>query len=241
MTENILFYSFYLLLAVLPMPEIEYFTLFMILFAMWAICFLICGQSWQLIAAFVPFSLSAYLFYSDNFGWDLFLLFPILAIPIVDIHIVLSRPKFKGIVAYINYILIIPLLAIYWYFADNSNVSGTWIGTAFRHVGVCLIIIFAGKFWFSDVVLLLINRLWIRDKVSLETRINNVFITGTGKTRTFYASIYQLGNVEISGFFYQYVRFKKIGSQDKIVLKIKTGCLGTQFVSGFPKILERRL
>ncbi|MNK10066.1 hypothetical protein D3C87_280800 [compost metagenome] len=223
------------------MLELEYLLIFMFFFAVWAICFLICGQSWQLIAAFIPFSIGTYIYYGGNMGVDLLLLIPVLALPTVDIHIVLSRPKFKGATWYINYLLIIPLLAAYIYYSGEFAKSDTWIGTAFTHLSMCLIIVYAGKFWFSDVLLLLVNRLWIKERNPLQTRINNVYIKGTGKSRSYYASIYQLGDTEISGFFYQYVRFKKIGSQDKVELVLKKGWLGTEFISGFPKILERKL
>ena len=218
------------------MPEIEYLALFITLFAVWAICFLLAGQSWQLIAAFIPFSVGVYVYYGDNSIKDLLILFPVLSVFVMDIHIVLSKPKFKGAAWYINYILVIPLLFAYFYFVGKSAKSESW----FTHLAICVIIIFAGKFWFSDVILLFVNRLWIKNRAYFHTRINNVYIKGTGKSRAFYASIYQIGDVEISGFFYQYVRSKKIASQDQVELVIKTGWLGTEFIAGFPKILKRR-
>lgn len=218
------------------MPEMEYIALFMIFFAVWATCFLIAGQSWQLIAAFIPLSIGAYIYYGSQSSTNLLILYPIFSIFIVDIHIVLSKPKFKGAAWYLSYILVIPLLLTYFYFSGKLGKSESW----FSHLWVCIIIIFAGKFWFSDVILLFVNRLWIKNRAYFHTRINNVYIKGTGKSRAFYASIYQIGDVEISGFFYQYVRFKKITSQDQVELVIKTGWLGTEFIAGFPKILKRR-
>lgn len=209
--------------------------------ALWAICFLLGSQSWQVIGAFVPFSVAAYLYYGGKSNWDLLIFTPALALLIIDIHIVLSSPKFKGVVRYVNYLLIVPLLATYFYFSDGFTKSDSWIGTAFTHLAMCALIVYAGKFWFSDVLLLFINRLWIKDKQLFETRINHVYIKGTGKSRSFYASVYQLGNVEISGFFYQYVRWKKINAQEKVQLVVKRGWLGTEFIAGFPKIIERSL
>jgi hypothetical protein len=218
------------------MPEIEYLPLFILIFAVWAICFLLGGQSWQSIAAFIPFSIGVYIYYGGNSIKDLLILIPVLSVFVMDIHIVISKPKFKGVAWYINYMLVIPLLFAYFYFASQSTSSYSW----FSHLAMCVIIIFAGKFWFSDVILLFINRLWVKNRAYFHTRINNVYIKGTGKSRAFYASIYQIGDVEISGFFYQYVRYKKIASQDQVELIIKTGWLGTEFIAGFPKILKRR-
>jgi len=220
------------------MPELEYITLFMFLFMIWAVCFLLGGQSWQLVGAFIPISIASYIYYEPS-SWSWLLLIPLLAIPVVDIHIILSKPKFKGLVFYINYLLIVPWLFLYFIFSDQFNKSDTWIGNAFSHFAMCLIIIFTAKFWISDVLLIFINRLRVKNKSYLYTRINNVYITGTGKSRTFNASIYQLGNIEISGFFYQYVKFKNISREDEIELVIKDGWLGTQYISGFPKVLVK--
>ena len=209
----------------------------MFFFAVWAICFLICGQTWQLVAAFIPVSIGTYIYLGNGSSKDLLILFPLLSIFVVDIHIVLSKPKFKGAAWYISYLLVIPLLLAYIYFAGKSEKSLSW----FSHLPIGAIIIFAGKMWFSDVLLLIVNRLWIKERNPLQTRINNVYIKGTGKSRSYYASIYQLGDTEISGFFYQYVRFKKISSQDHVELVTKKGWLGTEFISGFPKILQRKM
>jgi len=209
----------------------------MFFFAVWAICFLICGQTWQLVAAFIPFAIGTYIYYGNNASKDLLILYPLLSIFVADIHIILSKPKFRGVAWYVSYLLVIPLLLAYMYFAGKSDKSVSW----FAHLGICAIIVFAGKMWFSDVLLLIINRLWIKERNPLQTRINNVYMKGAGKSRSYYASIYQLGDIEISGFFYQYVRLKKISSQDQIELVIKKGWLGTEFISGFPKILVRKL
>ena len=220
------------------MPELEYIILFMFLFMIWVVCFLLGGQSWQQIGAFIPISVASYIYY-ESLNWSWLLLIPLLAIPILDIHIILSKPKFKGLVFYVNYLLIVPWLFLYFIFSDQFKNDDTWIENAFRHLAMCLIIIFSAKFWVSDLLLIFINRLWVKNKSYLNTRINNVYITGTGRSRTFNASIYQLGNVEISGFFYQYVKFKNISREDEIELVIKNGWLGTQYIAGFPKILVK--
>ncbi|RZJ75940.1 MAG: hypothetical protein EOO47_19110 [Flavobacterium sp.] len=221
------------------MPELEYLILFMLFFAVWASCFLICGRSWQLIAAFIPMSLGWFFYFDTDTQWNWLLLIPLLSVAVLDIHIVLSKPLFKGFASYLNYLLVVPFLFIYFYNSSNFKQSETWLGTAFHHFLFSLIIIFVSKFWISDVLLLFVNRLWCKDKNVMLTRINNVYVTGTGKSRTFNASIYQIGAIEVSGFFYQYVRFKKISPTDEIQLILKTGWLGTEYIAGFPRIVHR--
>ncbi|WP_113651624.1 hypothetical protein [Pedobacter namyangjuensis] len=221
------------------MPELEYLILFMLFFAVWASCFIIGGRSWQMTAAFIPMSIASFFYYDTNTQWNWLLLIPMLPVTVLDIHVVLSKPKFRGFTSYLNYLLIIPFLIVYFYNASNFKESETWLGIVFDHFFSCLIIIFVSKVWISNIVLLFVNRLWSADKNVMRTRLNDVYITGTGRTKTFNASIYQLGAVEISGFFYQYVRFKKIRPDEEIELTIKTGWLGTEYIAGFPKVLNR--
>lgn len=192
-----------------------------------------------MIGAFIPMAIASFFYFGTTDPLNWLLLVPLLSVTVLDIHIVLSKPMFKGFASYLNYLLIIPFLFIYFFNASNFKESETWLGAAFNHFLFALIIIFVGKFWISDVILLFVNRLWCKNKNVMSTRLNNVHITGTGRTRTFNASIYQIGTVEISGFFYQYVRFKDIRPDEEIELTIKMGWLGTEYVSGFPKILNR--
>jgi len=208
------------------------------LFVVWAVIFISYSETWQLPSAFMPVGVGAYIYFGAQ-PWNWLLLLPLFSIFVFNVSAVLSRPKFKGWVSYLNYIIILPVVVIYFLnfsklFVDDSLLRAIFIGFF-----LLLMLIYVSKFWLSDVILLLINKFYTTKCDNLETEITHRFIKGTGKSRTFHVSISTLGAIETSGFFYWYIGFKKINPNDKVLIKVKTGCLGTEYISGFPKIISR--
>ncbi|WP_316796064.1 hypothetical protein [Pedobacter agri] len=207
-------------------------------FVVWAAIFIIYGETWQLPSAFMPVGVGAYIYF-DAQPWNWLLLLPVLSISVFNVSAVLSHSKFRGWVSYLNYILILPVIVIYILnfrkiFADDSLLRTIFCGLLFL-----LMLIYISKFWLSDVILLLINKFYTNKCDNLETEITHRFIKGIGKTRTFHVTITALGAIETSGFFYWYIGLKKINPNDKVMIKLKTGCLGTEYIAGFPKIISR--
>jgi len=207
-------------------------------FVIWAAIFIIYGETWQLPSAFMPLGLGAYIYFGAQ-PWNWILLMPLFSIFVFNVSAVLSNPKFSGWVSYLNYFLILPVVVIYFLnfrriFADDSLLRTILCGIFFLFM-----LIYVSKFWLSDVILLLVNKFYSRKIDNLETEVTHRFIKGTGKTRTFHVTITTLGAIETSGFFYWYIGFKKINPHDKVMIKLKTGCLGTTYISGFPKLVSR--
>jgi len=209
-----------------------------LLFVVWAATFIVYSETWQLPTAFMPVGLGAYI-YLDHHPWNWLMLLPLLSALVFNVSAVLSKPKFNGWVSYLNYILLLPVVILYlvnfsYLFKDDSLLR-----TIFAGMGILALLIYVSKFWLSDVLLLLINQLYTKESRNFETTIANRFIKGMGKTRTFHVTIGGLGTVETSGFFYLYIGIKNITPYDKVRIKLKTGCLGTEFICGFPQLISR--
>ena len=209
-----------------------------LLFVVWAVTFLIYSETWQLPAAFMPAGLGAYI-YLDHHLWNWILLLPILSLFVFDVSAVLSKPKFNGWVSYLNYILLFPVIILYLINFRQIFKDDSLLRTIFSGLGMLALLTYVAKFWLSDVILLLVNQIYAKKSSNFETKITNRYIRGIGKTRTFHVAIRGLGAVETSGFFYLYVGLKNIGENDTVQIKLKTGCLGTDFIAGFPKIISR--
>ncbi|WP_406824830.1 hypothetical protein [Pedobacter sp. KACC 23697] len=212
--------------------------LFVVLAVIWAIIFIIAGQSWQLFGAFAPAAIVAYFFF-DYHPMNCLLFLTVPSALVFNVSAVLSKPKFKGFVFYLNYLLILPLFALYLYYVPGMGKEASWLESIFYGFLQLFFVFFVGKLWISDPLLLLINQLMSRKNDHFETQIINRVIKGAGKSRSFYVNIRYLGAIEVSGFFYWYIRFKDIGPNDKVLVRVKTGWLGTEYIAGFPKLISR--
>lgn len=213
-------------------------TILGIVFLIWASIFIIGGQSWQQFGAFTPAAIGAYFFFDYHpMNWLLFLTIP--SALAFSVSAVLSKPKFKGCVFYLNYLIILPLLALYLYYVPGIGKEANTLKSIFSGFLQLILIFFVGKFWISDPLLLLINQLFNRRNDRLETQIINRSIKGTGRSKSFYMNARMLGETEISGFFYWYIGLRKIEPHDKVLIKVKTGWLGTEYIAGFPKVISR--
>lgn len=215
---------------------LDYFFVILPLGAIWFLLFIFCCRSWQLPATFAP--LCIYGLYSGNSPWRWLLLIPLLSVLVIDLHIIVKESKFSKRINILTYLLTIPILIIYFYydlgFPEQRNLAVT-IWTYFCQIIILTIVI---KFLFFDVLLLVVNRLWIREKHYLETHIVEKSRKIVVRSISYLVIFDNLGKKEVSGFFYLYLKFKGVTPKDKISIIIKKGFLGVEYITGFPKVLS---
>lgn len=215
---------------------LDYFFFALPLVATWFILFLFCSRSWQMPSTFAP--LCIYGLYSGNSHWRWLLLIPLLSLLVVDLHIILKKPKFSMKINILTYLLIIPILIAYFYyglgFTKDTSLAGTICGYICQVIFLTLLL----KFWFFDILLLFINRLWIREKHYLETQIIEKSTRTAGRTTSYFVIFDNLGKKEVSGFYYLYLKLKRVKPEDRVEIVIRKGCLRVEYITGFPKLLS---
>lgn len=77
-----------------------------------------------------------------------------------------------------------------------------------------------------------------KNKHYLETQIIEKSTKTVGRTTSYFIIFDNLGKKEVSGFFYLYLKFKRVTPKDKISIIIKKGFLGVEYITGFPKVLS---
>ncbi|MBO9676402.1 MAG: hypothetical protein J7577_23380 [Sphingobacteriaceae bacterium] len=215
----------------------DYFFIALPLVAFWVLLFIVCGRSWQLPVAFVPFCIWG--LYSGNTHWKWLLLIPLLSLLVVDIHITVRETKFSRKINILSYALTIPFLILYLCYGRGFIKDGSLVSVIWNYIFQITVLIFASKFWFSDILLLFINRLWVKDKSNIETQVIEKSMKTIGRSTSYYVVFYNLGKMEVSGIFYLFLKLRSIQPDDRVEIVIKKGCLGTEFITGFPKILSR--
>ena len=215
---------------------LDYFFVILPLGAIWFLLFIFCCRSWQLPATFAP--LCIYGLYSGNSPWRWLLLIPLLSVLVIDLHIIVKESKFSKRINILTYLLTIPILIIYFYydlgFPEQRNLAVT-IWTYFCQIIILTIVL---KFWFFDILLLFINRLWIKNKHYLETQIIEKSTKTVGRTTSYFIIFDNLGKKEVSGFYYLYLKLKRVKLEDRVEIVIRKGCLGVEYITGFPKLLS---
>ena len=215
---------------------LDYFFVILPLGAIWFLLFIIYCRSWQLPATFAP--LCIYGLYSGNSPWRWLLLIPLLSVLVIDLHIIVKESKFSKRINILTYLLTIPILIIYFYydlgFPQQRNLAVT-IWTYFCQIIILTIVL---KFWFFDILLLFINRLWIKNKHYLETQIIERSTKTVGRTTSYFIIFDNLGKKEVSGFYYLYLKLKRVKLEDRVEIVIRKGCLGIEYITGFPKLLS---
>lgn len=166
------------------------------------------------------------------------MLIPLLSVLVIDLHIIVKESKFSKRINILTYLLTIPILIIYLYydlgFPEQRNLAVT-IWTYFCQIIILTIVL---KFLFFDVLLLVVNRLWIREKYYLETHIVEKSRRIVGRSISYLVIFDNLGKKEVSGFVYLYLKFKRVTAKNKINVIIKKGFLGVEYITGFPKVLS---
>lgn len=215
---------------------LDYFFVILPLAAIWFLLFIFYCRSWQLPATFAP--LCIYGLYSGNSPWRWLLLIPLLSVLVIDLHIIVKESKFSKRINILTYLLTIPILIIYFYydlgFPEQRNLAVT-IWTYFCQIIILTIVL---KFWFFDILLLFINRLWIKNKHYLETQIIERSTKTVGRTTSYFIIFDNLGKKEVSGFYYLYLKLKRVKLEDRVEIVIRKGCLGVEYITGFPKLLS---
>ncbi|MEH3113188.1 hypothetical protein [Pedobacter terrae] len=144
----------------------EYFGLALFLLGIWTVVFILMAQSWQLAAAFLPFS--AYLLL-NHANWSYHILFcPVLCLLVIDVHGLPTDMAWKGWKKYLPYLLSLPFTLQFVSFApflfkDSSLAFRVWC----IFIGI-VISTLIGKMWVGDVIMLLINRLKVKSVAEIE-------------------------------------------------------------------------
>lgn len=215
---------------------LDYFFVILPLGAIWFLLFIFYCRSWQLPATFAP--LCIYGLYCGNSPWRWLLLIPLLSVLVIDLHIIVKESKFSKRINILTYLLTIPILIIYFYydlgFPAQRNLAVT-IWTYFCQIIILTVIL---KFLFFDVLLLVVNRFWIREKHYLETQIIEKSTKTVGRTTSYFIIFDNLGKKEVSGFYYLYLKLKRVKLEDRVEIVIRKGCLGVEYITGFPKLLS---
>jgi len=216
----------------------EYFGLALFLTGIWAVVFILMSQSWQLAIALLPFSM--YLLFNPA-NWSYYVLFcPVLCLLVFDIHVLPADMRWKGWKKYLPYVFSLPFIARFIYytpalFKDSSTVFKVWCIFI-----VVLILILVGKMWVGDVIMLLLNRLKLKSVTEIECTFKKRKTERTYRHIRYMVQLTGMEMLETSGFFYWYLKFRNVEEGDSLRFKIKTGWLGLEFISGFPKIINRK-
>lgn len=216
----------------------EYFGLALFLTGIWAVVFLLMSQSWQLAIALLPFSVYLLL---NPANWSYYVLFgPVLCLTVFDIHILPMDMKWKGWKKYLPYVFGLPFTVQFIYYApvlfsDSSTAFKVWC----IFIGV-LILTLVGKMWVGDVIMLLVNRLKLKSVTEIECAFKKQNAERAYQHIRYMVQLSGMETLETSGFFYWYLKFRNVEEGDLLKIKIKTGCLGLEFISGLPKIVSRK-
>ncbi|RBQ02683.1 hypothetical protein DRW42_25395 [Pedobacter miscanthi] len=196
------------------------------------------AQSWQLPNAFLPFCMFELFNPSHSDYYILYL--PFFCLLVIDIHVLPTDMEWKGFKKYLPYLFSLPL-SIWFIFHIQSLFKGDSL--AFKIWGTIiglLITTFVGKMWFGDVVLLIINRLRLKEVTEITCTFRKQRAERAYRHIKFMVQLSSMEAIETSGFFYFYLKLYKVEEGDLLKIKIKRGCLGLEFISGFPKIVERK-
>ncbi|MCX2496404.1 hypothetical protein OQX63_23150 [Pedobacter sp. PF22-3] len=216
----------------------EYFGLAIFLLGIWVVVFILMSQSWQLAIAFLPFSV--YLLLNQT-NWSYYILFcPVLCLLVIDIHILPTDMAWKGWKKYLPYLFSLPFTVQFvsyapFLFKDSSLAFKVWCIC----IGV-LISTLIGKMWVGDVIMLLINRLRLKSVAEIECSFRKQKAERAYRHIRYLVQLSGMEMLETSGFFYWYLKFRNVEEGDLLRIKIKTGCFGLEFISGFPKIVSRK-
>ncbi|NTE05400.1 hypothetical protein G6M26_33920 [Agrobacterium tumefaciens] len=138
----------------------------------------------------------------------------------------------------LTYLLIIPILIAYFYFGLGFIKDTSLEGTIWGYICQVIFLTLLLKFWFFDILLLFINRLWIKEKHYLETQIIEKSTRNVGRTTSYFVIFDNLGKKEVSGFYYLYLKLKRVKPEDRVEVVIRKGCLDVEYITGFPKLLS---
>jgi len=204
----------------------------------WLFLFLFCSRSWQLPTTFAP--LCIWGLYSGHAPWKWLLIIPLLSILVLDLHIVVSKPMFNRNINILSYLLTIPLLVLYLCYGRRFVTGSNLAVIIWGYTAQIGLLIFISKFCFSNTLLLFINRLKVKEKHCIETQILEKSTRTVARSISYYVIFDHLGEMEVSGFFYLYLKLKSIKGNNSIEIIIRKGILGTEYITGFPKLISRR-
>lgn len=221
------------------MSDLTLITCVSIIAVAWFAFFMIYGRSWHTSAGvIIALIITFFMFDYQPIYLICSLIIPLFSLLLIDVHIILSKPKFTGWVSYANILITSMLFAVYVYNAKDLFKDDSVIESIFGFILFSILTIAFGKLLVSNVILLLINRLYVKEKQALNVNIIHYYFKG-GRHKDYYAITEGLGTVEISGFLYLYLQNKSFKPEENLVMNIKTGCLGVKYISGFPKPLIR--
>jgi len=92
----------------------------------------------------------------------------------------------------------------------------------------------------GDVIMLLIDRLKLKSLAEIECNFMTQKAERAYRHIRYLVQLRGMEMLETSGFFYWYLKFRNVEEGDLLNIKIETGCLGLEFISGFPKIVRRK-
>ena len=215
---------------------LDYFFIALPFAALWFFLFLFCSRSWQMPATFAP--LCIYGLYSGHSAWRWILLIPLLSLLVLNLHIILREPKFSMKINILTYLFIVPILIAYFCFGLGFTRDTSLAGTIWGYICQVIFLTILLKFWFIDILLLLINRLWLKEKHSIETQIIEKSTRTVGRRTSYFVIFDNLGKKEVSGFYYLYLKLKRVKPEDRVEMVIRKGCLGVEYIAGFPRLMS---
>lgn len=221
------------------MSNLPVVTSLSIIAVAWFAFFMIYGRSWHTSAGVIIALIITFFMFDYKLIYLIYsLIIPLFSLLLVDVHIILSKPKFTGWVSYANMLITLLLFGVYLFYAKDLFKDDSVIESIFGFILFSILTITFGKLLVSNVILILVNRLYVKDKQTLNVSIKHYYFKG-GRHKDYFAITEGLGTVEISGFMYLYLQNKSFKPDQNLVMNIKTGCLGVKYISGFPKPLIR--
>lgn len=208
--------------------------------AIWVIIFLICSPYWMTCTCLLPFCVYCLTLPPADLKWlYLLMLLPVIPLPVIDIQVIRPGFNFKGVWKYLVYLPSVILAVIFTIHFPHLYAKDGMLTKIYTYIVFTFFIILLTKHWFTNPILLLINRL-NTNQVNLYTgEIQAQVAKKSGRAFSFYIQIHNQEDLEVSGFWHFYLKFKKVAPKDVITFNFKQGWLGIEYVSGFPTVIRQ--
>ncbi|RFZ90983.1 hypothetical protein D0C36_18735 [Mucilaginibacter conchicola] len=197
--------------------------------------FLFFAPYWQLLLAFIPIAIFAWLRIEPVYQpLCLIVLIPLLSF---DIQILEAEDwHFKGAWRYLSFLPGLVLITILFVLFPPSHYSGSLASIIWKVICITAFGNLICKMWLTDPFLLFINRLKTTHSQETIYKVATVETQQKGRGFSYYVICSNKVRIEVSGFIYLYLLTRGLRKGGLLTLNFKTGWLGITYANGFPKV-----